>query len=393
MTTTSSTPTDTTAGAAPTNTVTDTLANAPTNAPGSEPRKIVFGIVGRGWRSEFFLRIARELPDRFEISGLVARDAEGGRAIEQRWGIPTFRDVAALAEATNPEFVVVSVPREAAPDVIEELTRLGLPALTETPPAVDVESLLRVHRLTEEGALVQVAEQYHLSPLLRAQLAIAQSGRLGRVSYAMVAQCHDYHGVSIIRRALGIGFENARITASAFDSPLAVGPDRYGDPTADTTVTAHQVSARLDFGDRLGVYDFADQQYFSWIRKNRIVIRGDRGEIADTEVRSLQDFRTPMFSEIRRVDTGEGGNLEGKFLRGILAGDRWEYTNAFAPGRLSDDELAIAECLARMSRYVHGGPSFYSVAEAAQDHYLAMLIAESVRTGAPVQSERQGWAS
>ena len=359
---------------------------------GVAPQKVNFGIVGRGWRSEFFLRIARELPDRFEIAGLVTRNEEVGRAIEQRWGIPTFRDIAALAAATSPEFVVVSVPREVAPDIIEQATRLGLPALTETPPAADVESLLRVHRLTEDGALIQVAEQYHLSPLLSAQLAIAASGRLGRISYAMVAQCHDYHGVSLLRRALGIGFEDARITASTFDSPLAVGPDREGDPTNDTSVTAHQVSARLDFGDRLGVYDFADEQYFSWIRKNRIVIRGDRGEIADTEVRSLQDFRTPMLSEIRRVDTGEGGNLEGKFLRGILAGDRWEYTNTFRPGRLSDDELAIAECLVRMSDFVHGGPSFYSVAEAAQDHYLALLIAESVRTGARVQSQKQSWA-
>ena len=224
-------------------------------------------------------------------------------------------------------------------------------------------------------------------------MAIAASGRLGRISYAFVAQCHDYHGISLIRRALGVGFDNARITASAFDSPLAVGPDRDGDPTEERVVTAHQVSARLDFGDRLGVYDFADEQYFSWIRKNRIVLRGDRGEIADTEVRSLQDYRTPMFTEIRRVDTGEGGNLEGKFLRGIIAGDRWEYTNPFIPGKLSDDEIAIADCLARMSTYVHGGPSFYSVAEAAQDHYLALLMAEAVRTGEPVQSERQGWAS
>jgi predicted dehydrogenase len=362
-------------------------------ATSTKKKQIVFAIVGRGWRSEFFLRIARELPDRFAIAGLVTRDAEVGHAIERRWGVPTFRDVDALAAATSPEFVVVSVPREAAPDVIEQLTRLGLPALTETPPAVDVGALVRVHRLTEEGALIQVAEQYHLSPLLRAQLAIAASGRIGRVSYAMVAQCHDYHGISILRRALGVEFEDAVITASRFESPLAVGPGRDGDPTEDTTVTAHQVSARLDFGDRLGVYDFADEQYFSWIRKNRIVIRGDRGEIADTEVRSLLDFRTPMLTEIRRVDTGEGGNLEGKYLRGITAGDRWEYTNAFAPGRLSDDELAIAECLARMSAYVAGGPSFYSVAEAAQDHYLALLMAESVRTGAPVRSERQAWAS
>lgn len=353
--------------------------------------RIDFAIIGSGWRSEFFLRIARELPDRFRVVGLVTRGDDTGRAVQKMWGVPTFATIDQLVQHTAPEFAVVSVPREVAPETITRLAGLGMPVLTETPPGLDLDAILPLHRLVAEGAIIQVAEQYHLSPLLSAQLSIAHSGKLGEVSQVMVAQCHDYHGVSIIRRALGVGFAEARITASVFRSPLVTGPGRSGEPEQEAVVEATQVTARFEFGDQLGVYDFAGEQYFSWIRANRLLIRGDRGEINDLEVRYLQNFRTPMFHTIRRVDTGEGGNLEGRFLRGLIAGDEWVYRNPFIPGRLSDDELAIAECLVRMSAHVDGGPPFYSLAEASQDHYLQLLMHQAVETGEAVTSTRQPW--
>ncbi|MHA7181220.1 hypothetical protein ACX80J_14035 [Arthrobacter sp. MDB2-24] len=237
-----------------------------------------------------------------------------------------------------------------------------------------------------------MAEQYHLSPLLRAQLHLAASGRLGRVSQVLVAQCHDYHGVSIMRRALGVGFDAVTITASIFESPLVQGPSRHGDPQQEVVITAEQVSARFDFGDRLGVYDFAAEQYFSWIRANRLLVRGDRGEINDLDVRYLADYRTPVSTSLCRMAAGEGGNLEGFFLRGIMAGTEWVFTNDFMPARLSDDELAIAECLVRMAEHVQGGPDLYSLAEASQDHYLSLLMQEAAATGEPVRSRPQVWS-
>ncbi|WP_445996747.1 Gfo/Idh/MocA family protein [Okibacterium fritillariae] len=354
--------------------------------------RIRFGIMGSGWRSEFFLRIARALPDRFEVTGLVTRNPETARAIETEWNVRAFPDIDALLDASTPEFVVVSVPRDAAPAIIAQLAERRMPVLTETPPAPDVAALEWLHELVLGGAIIQVAEQYHLSPLLRAQLGVAASGRLGTVSSALVAQCHDYHGVSVLRRALGIGFEDAVITASLFESPLVQGPDRDGDPREESHVTARQLSARLDFGDRLGVYDFADEQYFSWIRANRILIRGDRGEINNLDLAYLDDFRTPVFSEFRRVATGEGGNLEGMFLRGILVGSSWEYVNEFAPARLNDDEIAIASCLVRMRDHIAGGPALYSLAEASQDHYLGILMHRAAETGDTIRSARQAWA-
>ena len=354
--------------------------------------RIRFAIVGTGWRSLFYHRIARALPERFEVVGVVARSDESAQRIRSAWGVPTFRSLPELLETAAPDFVVVSVAKSVAPDVIAEAVSLGLPVLAETPPAPDVDGLLRLLRLVDDGAIIQVAEQYHLSPLLNAQLAIAASGRLGTVSQALVAQCHDYHGVSIMRRALDIGFESPTITATTFDYPLLKGPSREGEPQVERSVTTRQITARLDFGDRLGVYEFASDQYFSWIRANRLLVRGDRGEIKDTEVRYLQDFRTPMFNEIRRISAGEGGNLEGQFLRGLVAGDQWVYRNEYLPGRLNDDELAIATCLRRMHEHVDGGPEFYGLAEAAQDTYLGLLIHEAAETGEEVRAERQPWA-
>jgi hypothetical protein len=351
-----------------------------------------FGIVGSGWRSEFFLRIAAALPDLFTVTGLVTRSAEIAADVELTWGVPGHPDVAALLEAGRPDFVVVSVPREVAPEVVVDLVERGMPVLCETPPATDLDGMIALYERVGRTGLVQIAEQYHLSPILSAQLAVARSGRIGRPSQVQVAQCHDYHGVSIIRRALRLGAEDATISASVFRSPLLAGPSRLGDPTDELIITATQTTARFDFGDALGVYDFAPEQYFSWIRGNRLLIRGERGEIADLDVRYAKTFAEPVFGRLQRVMTGEGGNLEGLFLRGLQLGEAWMFENPFMPGRLADDEIAIARLLAGMNERVHGGPDVYSLAEASQDHYLALLMAEAAESGSTIRSTRQLWA-
>ncbi|MDD7927872.1 Gfo/Idh/MocA family protein [Microbacterium thalli] len=355
---------------------------------------VTFGIVGSGWRSEFFLRIAAAMPDRFTVTGLVTRSADTAADIEGSWGVRAHADLDGLLAAGPPDFVVVSVPRDVAPGIVVDLVDRGVPVLTETPPAGSLDDLVALwERVQRPGApTVQVAEQYHLSPLLSAQLAVAHSGRLGRATQALVAQCHDYHGVSVIRRALGIGADDAEVTASVFRSPLVAGPGRGGDPTEERTVTATQTTARFTFGDRLGVYDFAGEQYFSWIRGNRLLIRGERGEIENTEVRWLRRFDEPAFASLRRVMTGEGGNLEGMFLRGIALGDEWVFGNPFRPARINDDEIAIARMLDGMPRAIAGDAPVYSLAEASQDHYLALLMQRAAETGNTLRSTRQPWA-
>ncbi len=350
------------------------------------------GIVGGGWRAEFFLQVIRELPDLFRVSGVVVRDASRASLLGQTWGVATYGTVEELVKRTTPGFVVVSVAKPAAPAVIRELVAHGLPILAETPPAPDLDGLKELYRLTLDGAHIQVAEQYAFQPLHAARIAVAQSGRLGSVSQAQVSVTQDYHAMSLIRRLLGLQFEDAVIRAQRFLSPIVAGPTRQGPPTEEKTVVVPQIIAQLDFGDKLGIYDYANDQHRSWVRSSRVLVRGDRGEIHDTRVRYLRDFITPITLDLLRQDAGQEGNLEGYFHKGILLGDDWVYRNPFAPARLNDDEIAVATSLADMAAYVQGGPPVYSLAEAAQDHYLGLMVHQAIESGQPMRTTRQIWA-
>ena len=134
-----------------------------------------------------------------------------------------------------------------------------------------------------------------------------------------------------MRKLLNIGFEDVTISAHTFVSPLIAGPDRDGPPIQEKIVQSKQVLAYLDFGDKLGVYDFCDDQYRSWIRSLRVLVRGDRGEINNTQVSYLTDFRTPVHLELMRLDAGENGNLEGFYHKGFLAARKWVFAHLRRP--------------------------------------------------------------
>ena len=185
--------------------------------------RIVFAIVGSGWRAEFYLRIAQALPDRFEVCGVVARTEERRTEIVASWHVPAFATIDDMLRLRTPDFAVVAVVRAAAPGIIEDLAGRGVPVLGETPPGADMAALERLHQLTRRGSRIQIAEQYHLQPMLHAQLAIAKSGELGMVSQASLSICHDHHAVSLVRKFLDVGFEDALVTAHEFVSPLVAG--------------------------------------------------------------------------------------------------------------------------------------------------------------------------
>jgi predicted dehydrogenase len=353
---------------------------------------IRFGLIGGGWRAEFFTRIAAAMPERFRIVGVHGRDPGRISAFGTRWGIAVCDTLEALANL-EPEFVVLSVSVKAHVDYGKRLHELGLAVLCETPAAADVASMIEIWRLVEQGLRIHVAEQYVFQPLHAARLALARSGRLGRITSVRVSTAHGYHGVSLMRKFLGIGFEDATITARQFVSPVVEGGGRNGPPLAERIVQSTQVLADFDFGDRLGIFDFTDIQYWSYVRSHRVVIRGERGEIADNEVRTLIDFRTPVFDTLRRRDRGQGGDLDGYWLEAIVLGSETVFANPYWRARLMDDEIAIATALDKMAAYVRGqseGP--YSFADAAQDQYLSLLMLEAAATGEKRKTSRQPWA-
>lgn len=344
-----------------------------------------FAIIGGGWRTEFFMRAAQALPEQFRVAGVLVRNVEKAQRFTQTWNVPTHQSLDDLLRA-RPGFVVVSVPWPVAPQLLQELAERNVPALCETPPAPDLDGLAALQPLVQQGARIQVAEQYIFQPLHAARLAFVRSGKLGAVTQAQVSAAHGYHGISLMRHFLDVQFEPATITAMQSADPLIAGPDRNGPPSEERLNSAKQTIAWFEFDGKLGVFDFNDAQYFSWVRSARLLMRGERGEISNQDVRYLLDFRTPIHLELMRHDTGHNGNLEGYYHVGITAGAEWLYRNPFAPARLTDDEIAVATCMANMAAYVEGGPDFYSLEHAAQDHYLNLMMQQAAATRQPVRT-------
>ncbi len=352
-----------------------------------------FAVVGAGWRTEFFLRIAAALPQ-MTLSGVVSRSDLRTKDIESKWGVQCHSSITRLMESTRPSFVIASVSAEAMPEVCIELAGHAVPVLAETPPATDLDGLVSLYRrLSELDARIQVAEQYWAQPLHAARQAVVDSGALGQVNQVNLSVCHGYHAMSLIRRLLGVSFEAARIRGQRFTSRAIAGPDRSGPPSDEHMVDIETDYASLDFGDRIGIYEFCLPQYRSWIRGQRVCIRGERGEIIDDRVTYLKDEVTPVSARFVRHEAGRNGNLEGLHLKAIQLHDDWVYRNPVVPARLSDEEIAVAKCLLDMQQYVEQGKSFYSLEEASQDQYLALACTKAIETGDVVQTDAQIWAN
>jgi hypothetical protein len=355
--------------------------------------KISFAVIGIGWRAEFYLRIARALPDQFELVGVVSSRRNKRKEIEDKWNFKAYSSIENLLAAERPDFVVLSISKNAAAEVILKLSDYEIPILAETPPADNLKDLIKLNKVLASNYPIQIAEQYHLQPLNQAILKLVDSGKLGKINYAKISISHGYHAVSLIRKALGIKFETAEIEARFFENQIVKGPGRSGYPSKKEIVNRQHEFAFLNFGDRLGVYDFERNQHRSWIRSNEILIRGTEGEIRNSTLSYLKDFKTPVELELKRQDAGINQNLEGFHLKGITCGGEWLYQNPFLPARFSDDEIAVATTLIRMKDYLDNDREFYSLAEASQDQYLALKIIDSAAEDKKIFAESQPWAN
>lgn len=351
----------------------------------------VIGVVGAEWRAEYYLRIAQALPDRFRVANVLTRTEESADRVAAKYSVRSTTDRASFL-AEKYDYVVVAVPRDAVPELIRDVVGAKIPVLAETPPAEDVEQLRDLYTLLGPDAPVQVAEQYRFQPHHEARLSLAHSGLIGAVNWTRASVAHGYHGTSLIRTALGVGFDPVHITASTLVDHVthARGRDAWAEElhTYDSSWT----TARLDLGGKVGIYEFNGEQYFSPIRRRRLEIYGERGEIFNDEVRYVVGPKHAVDGRLVRDQTGVDGDLEGAYLRQISFGESVHYSNVFAPARLSDDDLAVAACMQRMADFTKTHQGFYGLADASHDHYLSLLIDEAAATGQSRRTETQPWS-
>lgn len=350
-----------------------------------------FAVIGAGWRSDFHVRMAAAAPGALTCTGILARSA-ASRSRMARWGVPLVGTVGDLL-ATGPEFVIASVTWPAMPEVIRDLVRRDVKVLAETPPAPDLEGLRLLWNDVGSSGLVQVAEQYMLMPGHASRKAVVDRGVIGRPTFVEVASTHMYHAVSMIRRFLGVGAQETVVGAHRFTAPL-IDPLTVQGPAASPG--PHDVGttiATLDFGGaRSGLYLFIDNQWWNPVLSRRIVIRGELGEIVDDQVTRLVDGDA-LVSPLSYRRLGVDMNLEGNELDLVSFDGQVVYRNPWRGTRLSEDDIAVASLLRATGLWARGeGQAPYPLVEACQDHYLSLVMEESITAGRDVVAARQAWA-
>ncbi|HLM20324.1 MAG TPA: Gfo/Idh/MocA family oxidoreductase, partial [Propionibacteriaceae bacterium] len=166
-------------------------------------------------------RLARQAPEHFTVTGIVTRSAERSEVVEREWGARSFRSVAELTSAEQPEFVIPRVPWAQMATTTIECVDQGLRVLAETPPAADLDGLRQLSSRVGQTELVQVAEQYLLMPAHAARRSLLREGVIGDVTSVQVSSTRLYHAVSMIRGMLDVGLGQVRVNAQSFIPPLA----------------------------------------------------------------------------------------------------------------------------------------------------------------------------
>ena len=186
------------------------------------------GFIGNGWRTQGYWRVVKQVPEKFEISGVLFRNAEKAAAFEADHPGLAFTDLDAFLQQPH-DMVFILLPAHVIPLYAEAVLSAGFPLLIETPPTWDPEKLTELWEIQKKhGAKIQVAEQYFLQPYHRSVRTLADRGVFGEIANLRISMAHDYHGISVMRRLLGEGAGNCVVSAQQFEFPVLYHCGRNG---------------------------------------------------------------------------------------------------------------------------------------------------------------------
>ncbi len=354
-----------------------------------------FIIVGSGWRSLYYVRIAKALPDIFHLDAMYCRTKEKAEKMASEYNIHTTTSIDECV-AYNADFAVIAVNKAGICDAAMEWMDRGITVLSETPAALDVEALKRLYDYYKAGKKQVVAEQYREYPSNRALIRLVKSGIIGDVSCMNISLAHEYHGFSLMRGYLGTApGENYTVTGKIYEFPTTQTLTRYEKFTDGRIAYKKRCVATFEFeSGKTAWYDFDSEQYRSPIRKNTIKVQGVRGEIIDNNVYYLDDNNEGQIkkidTDVRIIKTQElNPNLSSVCeIEKISFGSEVLYEPEFGLCGLSEDETAIAVLMEKTAKYSRGeAESPYSMEDALADAYAAIMLDEAVKTGGRISSD------
>lgn len=361
--------------------------------------KYRFAIIGSGWRAQYYVRVAKALPNLFELSTMYCRNEEKAAEIRSGFSIPATTSEEECA-AMKPDFIVAAVSKTAGAETAMRWMERGFPVLCETPAGPDPETLNRLWLCHEQGQKLVIAEQYFLYPFYSSLLKLVKSGIIGNLNCLNISLAHEYHAASLIRAFLGISPDMPfSVSAKTYSFPVTETRNRYEEFFDGRVSLKNRMLANFVFANgQAAFYDFDSEQYHSKIRKNTWKIQGTRGEILNREAVYLNSNNEAEKADLRiesRQIIRDFANPNPEFseeVTGIYFQDKQLYEPPFGLCGLSQDETAVAQLMLKTAEYAKGiAEQPYPLEEALQDAYMAVLMKKSEETGKPVESGHQIW--
>jgi len=348
--------------------------------------KSKFIIIGSGWRSMYYVRIAKALPEMFEMCAMYCRTAEKAEKIASENNIHTTTSIEECI-AYKPDFVVVAVNKTSIYEVSKEWMEKGFSVLCETPPSLKLEELQDLWEMHEQGAKLQVAEQYFLYPTYKGKLNILDSKILGDPYNVTIRAIHDYHAASIVRKILHTGFENVTIYGKKHKFPVTETLTRYESLFDGKVADKERDRLTLEFENgKMAFYDFSSIQYRSTIRSIYMEVQGSRGEMVNETFRYLDEKNLPHEAEIK-IEKFKSGQIEC-----VKFEEKSVYQCPYEDRSLSEDETAIAGLMVGMKEYNLTGKEVYPLADAMQDAYITIMMQQALaNSNQEIKMRSQKW--
>lgn len=341
-------------------------------------KTLSFVIVGSGWRSLFYVRIAKRFPELFKLKYMLCRTQEKADAIAREYDISTTTSEYACEQA-EPDFVVVAVTKGTLFAEVKKWSDKGYPVLSETPAAVSVAELKEIWNMVQQGARIQIAEQYHRYPLMAAGLRAISEGKIAEPHAVMLSVAHDYHAISLIRRMLQpnnpIQLQLKYLRGERYVFPVTETNSRAGAVTDGRVKDSERIVISLQFENgKVALYDFDKVQYHSFIRARHLNVQGQNGEWNDTMLRYVNNQYTPVFEKVSSYLNPKYKCVEAEEL--LESGLEWK---PFISMDDVQDEYAMATMLLDMGEYIAHGKEIYPLAEALEDEYIWLLMQEAIK--------------
>lgn len=343
--------------------------------------KIRFAVIGSGWRSLFYLRIARALPEIFEVACVKVRNEEKKRFIQDNYGFNVVMSDEQVF-ALRPDFCVIAVFKAELSEVSRYYLEHGMSVLCETPLTLDAAKLESFKKFLSGGNYhFMTAEQYYLYPRYAALIKVLDSGIIGNRNFLRMGICHEYHGFSLARRILGSKGFFKPVFAKRQEYQIRQTYTRYERFTDQSMKKNHREVVYYESEDgRVMLEDFTPECYRSPIRPVSFNVEGEKGSCRDFVFYYLDDSNdvhtVPLEVESRKVHREDINPVQQdiEVVDRITFNGETVFESRFPGAVLSEDEYAIACVMQNMKRCSEGKGEAYPFELSCLDAENTLLL-------------------